>query len=440
MLALIGSSYRQAPLPSLAQLAESATLRAALERLRQGDDPVARGFVTLATCNRFEIYLDTPRPGEAIAAVTAAAGSAHAPATAPSVATPPMAALTAHTGPAVARHLFRVTSGLDSMVVGESEISGQVAAALQAARKAATTTAALNLLFQTAARTAKRVATETQLGAAGRSIAAVALDAAERRIGPLDRAAVLLVGTGSYGRVIAAALKARRCGEALVFSPSGRHVAFAADRGMTPVDAAALRQVLGRVDLVVTASGTGTVVLTPELARDVAAGRDKPITVIDLAVRGDVPAETRAVAGIDVIDLAALAAPSGDDAATIAANTVTAGADATIADAEALVAHALDGFNARTAERRLDPAVVALRHHITDTIDREMSQLLPRLPAESAHDVERSLHRIARSLLHTPTAQAHALAREGLGAQYIAALRTLFAIDAPPVGTRTGGS
>jgi glutamyl-tRNA reductase len=418
VLALIGSSYRQAPLPLIAGLAESDALRLQLDRLLGGDDPILRGIVTLATCNRFEMYVETPRPDEAIEALRATAAAALG-----TIANPP---LTVRTGPAAAHHLFRVAAGLDSMVVGEAEISGQVATAFRSAQQAATTTSTLNLLFQAAARTAKRVATDTELGAAGRSIAVIALDAAQRRIGPVEHASVLLIGTGSYGRVIAAALKSRHCHEALVFSPSGRHLAFAADRGMTAVDAIALGDTLSRVDLVVTASGTGATVLAPKLISEVLSHRDKPLTVIDLAVRGDIPAETRALPGIDVIDLAALVGQPSDIA------------DATIARAEQLVSDAVDDFVAHTAERRLDPAVVALRHHVTDTIDREMNRLLPKLPVDSAHDVERSLHRIARSLLHTPTVQAHALARDGQSAQYVDALRTLFGIEAPLTDTGAG--
>lgn len=102
--------------------------------------------------------------------------------------------------------------------------------------------------------------------------------------------------------------------------------------------------------------------------------------------------------------------------------------------AERLVAESVDDFVEEVATRRLDPAVIALRDYVTATIDREMGHLRRRLPPDVAGEVDRSMHRIGRSLLHTPTIRARALARDGDGARYVDALHTLFGIDARGTG------
>lgn len=419
VLALIGLTYRDAPLAHIALLTNAQALSIAVEKLTGTVDPVLRGVVVLATCNRFEMYLDAVRFHDAIDAIVAASAEALG-----MPAEDAAGELTVCTGSTAEKHLFRVAAGLDSMVVGEGEISGQVAAAFQRALGDATSSFALNVLFQAAARVAKRVATETNLGAAGRSIAAVALDAAERRVGPLSGAAVLLVGTGSYIRVIASTLKARECRDVSVFSSRGRQFEFAADRGLFAVDQVALAESLRRTDLVVTCSGTGAVVLHPALMQSVMQRRQRPLHVVDLAVRPDVPTSTRQLPGIDVMGL---------EQVIDAANSANAVAAATISDAEAMITAAVDEFDEEIATRQLDPAVVALRRHVTGLIDREMTRLAPRLPVEAAAEVQRSLHRIANSLLHTPTIQARVLARDGHGAQYVDALHTLFGIEAADV-------
>ncbi|MEO7125892.1 MAG: glutamyl-tRNA reductase [Nakamurella sp.] len=417
VLALIGLTYRDAPLTHIAQLSDAQHLFTAIEKLMGAADPALRGIVVLATCNRFGMYLDTVRFHDAIDAIVAAAADVLGISVQDAA-----QEFTACTGSTAANRLFRVAAGLDSMVVGEAEISGQVATAFQRALAGATSSSALNVLFQSAARVAKRVATDTNLGAAGRSIAAVALDAAERSIGPLSGAAVLLVGTGSYIRVVASTLKARECHDVSVFSSSGRQFEFAADRGLFAVDQEALAESLRRADLVVTCSGTGTVVLDAELMRSVMHQRGRPLQVVDLAVQPDVPEPTRQLPGVDVIGL---------EQVIDAASHTNAVATASITDAEVMIAAAVDEFVDEIATRRLDPAVVALRQHVTDLIDREIGRLSQRLPDEVMAEVQRSLRRIANSLLHTPTIQARTLARDGHGERYVDALHTLFGIDIP---------
>ena len=444
MLAVIGVSHRDVPLTDVQRLADAAVLPGALDALCAGPDATLRGVAVLSTCNRFEIYLDAARFHDAIDAVVAIAADAIG---APAERTSQL--LSVRTGPSVAEHLFRVAAGLESMVVGEAEISGQVAAALALAQDRGTASSALNLLFQSAAHCAKSVATETDLGAAGRSIAGVALAAAEAEVGPLSRATVLMIGTGSYARVIAATLKSRGCADVSVYSASGRQAEFAAGRGLGVVDDDALIDALIGCDIVVTASGLGAVVLDAERMQRVLRDRRRPLCVVDLALRQDVPPDTRQLPGIRMIDLnhAAAGRSGGRDpaaeagrAAGMESPAATEPAAEAVSRAENLVSEAVDDFVEEVAARRLDPAVVALRNYVTETIERELGSLHGRLSPDVAAEVDRSMHRIGRALLHTPSIRARMLARDGHGARYVDALHTLFGIEAPSTDDAASGA
>jgi glutamyl-tRNA reductase len=412
VLAVIGASHHDLELTDLERLSAGPDLEAALRDLAGRQDSPIAGWVLLATCNRLEIYLDAVRFHDAIDdVVSAVAAAARLPRSEVS------GLLQVRAGSPVAAHLFGVASGLDSMVVGEAEISGQVSAALRRAQTAGSASPVLHLLFQSAARTAKRVATRTDLGAAGRSVATVALDVAERRIGPLSGAAVLLVGTGAYARVVAAALRDRSCTQVAVYSPSGRQAGFAARRGLRAVSTAELPAVLAESVLVVSCSGTGATVLDSGLVGPVLAERERPLCVVDLALRQDVPPEVRELTGVEVIDL------------TTAARAADGVSGAAVTAAAELVVQGVADFERDLAARRLDPAVVALREHVTGTEQRELDRLLSRVPPEVAAEVERAAHRMARSLLHTPTVRARMLARSGDETDYLRALHTLFGID-----------
>ena len=205
--------------------------------------------MVVATCNRLEIYLDAVRFHDAIDEVTAVVAEV-----AGSSADEVSGLLKVRVGAPVVAHLFTVAAGLDSMVVGEAEIGGQIARAFRDAQAAGTASPAINLLFQSAARTAKQVATDTGLGAAGRSIASVALDiVADPAICAGARA--LVIGTGAYARVVAAELRTRGCTDLSVFSPSGRAAGFADRHRATPIAADGLADAVAAADIVVTCSG-----------------------------------------------------------------------------------------------------------------------------------------------------------------------------------------
>jgi len=438
MLTVLGASHHDLELTQLERLAaRTEELSSGLAALCAREDSPVAGLVLVSTCNRLEIYLDALRFHDAIDAVGDVVAETAGMRTEDVV-----ALLKVRVGAPVAAHLFSVTAGLDSMVVGEAEIAGQVARAFRDAQAARTTSAPINLLFQAAARTAKRVATVTGLGAAGRSVASVALDIAlANNDGPasdlageawgssgsgdgaagaastLSGARALVIGTGAYARVVAAELRARGCSDLSVFSPSGRAPAFATRHDATVVLPEHLFAALAAADLVVTCSGSSVATLDEALLKDVVAQRDRPLSVVDLALRSDLSPGARTVPGVRLVDLY-----------TVAEQADPAHRDA-VTDAQDIVIAAVSDFEDQLAQRRIDPAVVALRQHISATVEKEVARLRAKYPADVAGDVELALHRVTQSLLHTPTLRAKELARTGDSADYVQALHTLFGID-----------
>jgi glutamyl-tRNA reductase len=381
-------------------------------RLEPADGPI-RGAIALATCNRVEIYLDARRFHDAVDTVAAVLAAAAG------MSTETVAAqLKVRVGAPVAAHLFAVAAGLDSMVVGEAEISGQVSRSLRRAQQQATVSPLLNQLFQRASRTAKLVQSRTRLGAAGRSVASVALDVVEADQGALAGRTALIVGTGAYARVVASALRARGCTDLRVYSPSGRAEAFASTHGAHPVATAELPTALKEVDLLVACSGTTGGALTAELMDH--SGRDRPLTVVDLALRSDIPDDVRALPSVRVVDLH-----------TVAANAPQQQLEP-LTEAQDLVISAVAEFEESQAVRALDPAVVALRSHVSGVVAKEMDRLRVKFTDDVAAELEQALHRVTRSMLHTPTLRAQELARSGNAAGYVAALHTLFGIELAP--------
>lgn len=424
MLMVLGASHHDLELTQLERLSMSTDLLGgAMHDLTKADGSAILGAVVLATCNRVEIYVDADRFHDAVDAVTERLSEVAEidPADVAGL-------LKVRVGAPVAAHLFTVAAGLDSMVVGEAEISGQVSRALTAAHAACSTTPVLQSLFQSAARTARQVAAGTGLGSAGRSVASVAIDLAIDDLplaavtDPAERlstATCLIIGTGAYARVVAAALHARGCTRLQVFSPSGRADSFASTHYAEVVEPEYFADAVGKADLVVACSGITGGVLDVSTVSAALAGREHPLQVVDLALRPDVSAGVRALPGVRVIDLNTVAegvAPEHREA---------------IAAAQDLVIAAVAKFEDDQAVRVLDPVVVALRRHVSVAVEKEMVRLRAKYDTDVAAEVELAMHRVTQSLLHTPTLRAKELARTGDVAGYLQALHTLFGIELP---------
>jgi len=373
--------------------------------------PAIRGVILLATCNRFELYLDATEFHPAVdggrALLVSLTGS-DMPEVDP--------ALVVHVGDGVVEHLFLVASGLDSVVVGEREIAGQVRLAL--ADHDATASPGLRRLFQAALTTSKAIASSTLLGASGRSLAGVGLDLLADRFFPLGGRRVLLQGTGAYAGVVLAELLRRGVDDIRVYSGTGRADAFSASHAPAmPVSPGDLPQALAWADAVVCCSGTGSETLTADTLADARVGRTTPLPILDLAMAGDVSPEVSLLPQVVVIDL--------DE---VSRNAPAAQADA-VAAAMELVRSGVEAFAHIEGGRRADPAVMAIRSYVAAIIEAEIVAAERRHTPETADAVARSLRRVSNALLHTPSIRAAELARTGDLEDYRIALHTLFGID-----------
>lgn len=365
-----------------------------------GSDRDVRGAVVLATCNRFEAYLDVEDSAlqEAVSATVAAMSEAGGVQTSDLI-----DAVTVLSGEDVVTHLFAVSSGLESVVVGEDEISGQVRRALTQARDNHTTSSGLEQLFQRATQTTRDVKARTALGGAGRSLVRLALELASSRVIDWSLTRVLIVGTGQYAATTVAAVRDRGTTMLSVYSPSGRADAFGAKHGL-----AVQRDLAGAIldaDVVITCTAA-TVIGTSAII-----GEERRL-IIDLGLPRNVDPTIAALPGIELLDLETISLHAPIEALNASA------------DARDLVGTAAARFS---AERSVEPAIVSLRSHIFELLDAELDRARAR--GDSTTTTEAALRHFAGVLLHSPSVRARELAVEGRAADFVAGLEALYGVS-----------
>ena len=421
-LLVLGVSHRSAPLRVLDQLAMTRDEADQLAADLTSDGVVAEAIV-LATCNRLEVYADVTRFHPAVTAVAdllaKTTGADHAE-------------LLAHSyvnfDSAAVAHLFSVTSGLDSMVVGEGQILGQVRASLVRGQETGTAGRELNNAVQQALRVGKRVHSETGIDRSGVSIVSVALDAAAERVGALSGKRVLVVGAGSMGALAAATLAARGAQNVVIANRTaraGERIASSIPEGRA-VGLEALPLELALADVAVFCTGAQDTLVRADLLRAdlAAAGRSteqRPLVVLDLALPHDTDPGIGDLPGVHRIDLARLG--------TLPA---TAASEADVERSRAIVAEEVDAFLAATAAQQVEPLLVSVRAQAGSVLDAEMARLRLRLSGlddAAFAEVERAMRRAMATLLHTPTVRAKQLAGEPGGDRYAQALSALFGLD-----------
>jgi glutamyl-tRNA reductase len=312
-------------------------------------------------------------------------------------------------------HTFAVAAGLESVVVGESQILGQVKGALTLAQGQGTVGTALNSLFQQALRVGKRVQAETGIGSAGRSLVSAAYRLLTDERGPLAGRQVLVVGAGAMAGLAARTAAAAGASVTCVNRTLARAQLLAAAVRGRAVPLAQLSAALTSADVLVTCTGARALTIGAEdLAGTPVRG------VVDLALPADVaPAVTDL--GITLVNLDRLVAEQHDPAG-----------GREVEDARALVQQEVTDFLGLRRAAQVAPTVVALRTMASDVVAAELGRLESRLPDLDDHEreeVRRSVRRIVDKLLHAPTVRVQELSTDPEAPDYAAALRELFALD-----------
>ena len=320
-------------------------------------------------------------------------------------------------------HLFSVACGLDSMVVGESQVLGQVRLALRTAQDAGAAGRQLGSLAQQALRVGKRARTETGIDRAGRSLVTAGLEVAGQVLGPLDGTEVLVVGAGAMSALAATVVAQGGAARVVVANRTlerAERVAAAVGGEAVPLDS--LPAALASADLVVSCTGAVGHVLDTEMLTAAVAGRpDRPLVVLDLALPRDVDPAAHEVPGVTVVDLETLAG-------ALATSEHAADVEAT----REIVVEEVAAFLGWQRAVSVAPTVVALRDMADSVVRAELVRLTGRLPDLDPHaraEIEQTVTRVVDKLLHAPTVRVKQLAEEPGGQSYADALNKLFGLD-----------
>ncbi len=382
--------------------------------------------VLLTTCNRVEVYAETAtfhggvtEVGEVLARTAGLPfEELHR-------------SLYVHHEARAVQHLFSVACGLDSMLVGEAQILGQVRQAYKIGRDEASAGRGLSELMREALRVGKRAHAETGIDTAAASLVGVGLrvaadalpDALDPAAGRLEGARVVLVGAGSTGALAGSLLRRAGVGQLVIANRSPeRAKRLAAKLDGRAVGLEALGNELREADLVVTATGATLPVISADaVSRALAERGDRGMVLLDLGLPRDVELAARELPGVSLIDLETLRA-------ALAGSDVVTDVDAV----RALVAEEVASYLDRQRALRVAPTVAALRARAAEMVAAELDRLSTRLPTLSEREraeVASTVRRVVEKLLHAPTVRVKELAESPGGDRYAEALHELFELD-----------
>jgi glutamyl-tRNA reductase len=411
-ITLAGISHKTAPVAARERFAfASEELPAALPRLGAAFDG---GVALLSTCNRTEVYLAGPH-AVALAPVVRLLGELKGATDVPE------ASFYHHAGRDAARHLFRVAAGVESMVLGESEILGQVRSAFASATAAGTHNAVLSQLFHGAIRVGRRARSQTHIGRYAVSVSSTAVALARKTLGDLACRTVLVVSAGEAGKLAARSLAESGASRLLVTSrTAGRAQELAADLGGETVPFERLPEAIADADIVISSSAAPDFLIGTHDVREAAAGRDgRPLLLIDIAVPRDIDPAVRGLPGVHLYDI-------DDLQGQVERNMNARRREA--AKVERIVEEAVERFASWQRDQGVVPTVAALRARADALREAEVGRTLKRLnglsPAQR-RSVEAMANALAKKLLHDPIIRL----KGHDGERYVAAARELFRLD-----------
>jgi glutamyl-tRNA reductase len=425
---VVGLSHKSAPVTVLERASVSGdTLGKLLHEVAHLPD-IAETFV-ISTCNRVEVYAEVDRFHGAVAGVcellSRYSGIPAAELT---------SSLYVHYEERAVQHLLGVSSGLDSMVVGEDQILGQVRTALKVAGDRGTLGRSLRDLGRLALRVGKRARAETGIDHLGRSLVGVGIDLAVSALGEsvsnergrLSGVNVLVVGAGAMsGLAVATAARAEAAQVTVVNRTRAPAERLAAGVGGAVADLADLPSALATADLVISCTGAANFVIAEVMVREALNGRDPavPLVFLDLAMPRDVDPAVAELPGVTVIGMDTL---QGGAKGSVGADDV--------AKVRAIIEEEFAAYGSAARIALVTPTVVALRAKAATVVEGELARLAGRLSEEavSGHaldEMAQTVRRVVDKLLHAPTVRVKELASSPDGEEYAAALRVLFDLD-----------
>ena len=428
-LFLLGVSHRTAPVDLRERLDfSSRDVGAAVEALAARSS--AAESVVLSTCNRSEIYVASSTLETAREEIVRFLSDYHQlPA---ETFTPHLFSLSEME---VAEHLFRVAAGLDSLVVGEPQILGQVKDAFQAAAERRCTGPVLRKLFDWSFNVGKRVRSETALGEGAVSISFAAVQLARKIFGKLDGRRVLVVGAGEISTLTAQHLRAHGVAEVVITSRTAAHAqALAADVGGHWVPWDGLAAALPSADIIVTATGSQRPIVSRADVEAAIRRRRDPLFIIDVAVPRDVEASVSEIEQVFLYNV--------DDLQMVVQENLSK-RSAEIEKAEGIVREELRRFVAWQTSRGAIQTVVALRDRFDAIRRSEMQRLDPKLaglPPETRALFDHLTRLIVEKLLLDPTEQLKALPDEETQVAYTEAVNRLFRLRTEGSSTTEEGA
>jgi glutamyl-tRNA reductase len=415
-LLLVGVSHRTAPIELRERLDFAAGgLDRALAALTGAT--THREAAIVSTCNRVELYVGCDDPEAARAGIQRFLSEFHGI---------PLDQLAQHvyakTGHEAVTHLFRVASGLDSLVMGEPQVLGQIKDAYSLAARMGSTGPLLNKLFPSAFAAGKRVRSETALSEGAVSVSYAAVSLARKIFGDLKGRTVLVVGAGEMGKLTAIHMRSQGIGRLVITSRTTSHASTLAQAlGGNAVRWDSLSIALEEADILITATGASAPIISRALiAQTMKARRRRPLFIIDIAVPRDVEADAGTLEEVFLYNI--------DDLQAVVQENISKRGTAA-SEAERIVSQEVGKFVGWLNSRGAVPTVVALRQRFESIRQAELRRLEPKLaalPPEARARVDEITRLIVEKLLINPTEQLKSISDAETAAAYSDALNRLF--------------